>query len=52
MKHYCEYWGGDMCEYYDEGYCWAEERPVKDVQELCLVDEIDSELLDTKGEIL
>lgn len=47
MRHYCDYWGGDMCEYYDSGYCWAHEKPVEDIQELCWADETDSELRDT-----
>lgn len=47
MKHYCEYWGGDLCEYYDSGYCQAHEKPVEDGQEPCWADKTDAELRDT-----
>lgn len=45
MKHYCDYAAG--CEFYDEGYCWAHERPVDDIQEPCWADKIEAELRDT-----
>lgn len=47
MEHYCDYFGGDSCEYYDSGYCWAHERPVSEIEVPCWADETDGEMRDT-----
>lgn len=46
MEHYCDYFGGDSCEYYS-GYCWAHERPVSEIECPCWADETDAEMRDS-----